>query len=202
MRYNYQDDKFYSELGERLISRRKQTLRYSQEKLIGKLINNTEGRIGRNSLSNAENGNFSKLTLKQFLCICDVLECKAGHLLGEYMESSDDYHYICNKTKLTETAVDKLCSWGNSEVPFFEQFARFYSAFICDFTMTGVLGASMGQYYKIKKSGVPEDSEFLNNDEALKFYKTQIADAIYDFVTRFFENEFNEENQEQGEGEK
>ncbi len=202
MKYNYQNEQFYSDLGERLISRRKLTFRYSQEKLIEELINNTEGRMGRNSLSNAENGNFSKLTLKQFLSICDILDCKAGHLLGEYNESSDDYHYICNKTKLTETAVDTLCRWGNSEVPFFEQFARFYSAFICDFAMTGVLSSSMGRYYEIKKSGVPEDSEFFDGDEALKFYKAQITDAIYDFVTRFFENEFNEEITEQVEGKK
>lgn len=191
----YQNEQFYIELGERLWNRRKNIVHKTQEAFIGELVNNTSDSIGRNTLSDAENGRFSGLTLKQFLSMCDVLGCTAGHLLGEYNETSDDYHYICSKTGLSEPAVARLCSFKNTDVPFLTQFARFYSAFICDYGMLGVLSDGLNRYFDVKENGIPENSEFSNNKEALSFYKSQIENEIIRFMTSFFENEYKECNE-------
>lgn len=65
--------------------------------------------IGRNRLSSIENGKCAeKMELEKLVAICDIFQCDIGYLLGEYKEQTQDKHFICQQTGLTETAIDLL----------------------------------------------------------------------------------------------
>lgn len=64
--------------------------------------------IGRNRLSAIENGKDSSFSMNELFSICDIFQCDAGSLLGEYEEKTQDKHFIHQQTGLTETAIDFL----------------------------------------------------------------------------------------------
>lgn len=65
--------------------------------------------IGRNRLSNIENGKcVEKMELEKLVAICDIFQWDVGYLLGEYKEQTQDKHFICQQTGLSEKAIDFL----------------------------------------------------------------------------------------------
>lgn len=65
--------------------------------------------IGRNRLSNIENGKcVEKMELEKLVAICDIFQWDIGYLLGEYKEQTQDKHFICHQTGLSEKAIDFL----------------------------------------------------------------------------------------------
>lgn len=202
MKYNY------GEIGRRFRNERKRNF-ISQEKFAGRMrdglwkedkktgevewIREPCG-ISRNTLSALENGDIPEgLTLKQFLTMCEILRCDAAYLLGECDCKKREIADIQKETGLSEGAIINLQLRQKTNIPLFTQYSRFYSEFICNAGMNGILISAIPGYFKIKKEGLKADSDFTNKEEALSYYEFLIVKAIMRFLSIFFENEEIEE---------
>lgn len=96
----------FEAIGKQIAKERKQR-KISQDGFI-ELLNQRGISIGRNRLSAIENGKDSSFSLNELFSICDIFQCDAGFLLGEYEEKTQDKHFIHQQTGLTETAIDFL----------------------------------------------------------------------------------------------
>lgn len=97
----------YEVIGKRIKEERKRR-RISQDDFI-EMLEKRNIPIGRNRLSSIENGKCAeKMELEKLVAICDIFQCDIGYLLGEYKEQTQDKHFICQQTGLTETAIDFL----------------------------------------------------------------------------------------------
>ena len=96
----------FEAIGKQIAKERKQR-KISQDGFI-ELLNQRGISIGRNRLSAIENGKDSSFSLNELFSICDIFQCDAGFLLGEYEEKTQDKHFIHQQTGLTETAIDCL----------------------------------------------------------------------------------------------
>ncbi len=110
----------YNEIGDRIAKYRKSILvksshgkqkPASQTDLLGILKDKGLASIGRNTLSDLENGvesAFNGMTLKQWDSLCSVFECSLGHLMGEYECHDYDTQYIKSQIGLSESAINIL----------------------------------------------------------------------------------------------
>ena len=103
MKYNYQ------KIGDRIRDNRK-SLEYSQDEFIRILKDEHQVRIGRNTLSNVENGNLSpeKFTMPLLIAICKIFNCDIGYLLGEYDENTRKEKVIQEELHLSSKAISTL----------------------------------------------------------------------------------------------
>ena len=100
MEYNY------SVIYERIRSERKNK-KLSQTKLIEKL-EKYNVQIGRNTLSDIENGSYPNIPLNFLTAFAKICECDVGYLLGEYDHRTIENKDICDATGLFESAVETL----------------------------------------------------------------------------------------------
>ena len=100
IKYNFGD------IGNRIKAERKRR-KISQDGFI-ELLNQRGIFIGRNRLSEIENGKTDNFGLKEIIAFCDIFQCDIGFLLGEIEEKTRDKHFIHQQTGLTETAIDYL----------------------------------------------------------------------------------------------
>lgn len=91
----------YTDIGEKIRKNRKEA-KISQEELCEQL------HIGRNSLSNIENGNSEKLTLEHLIKLSAIFHCDIGYFLGEYDNRRVDHAYITETTGLSDNAIIHL----------------------------------------------------------------------------------------------
>lgn len=139
-----------------------------------------------------ESGN-SIPSLSKLLDLCDILNCDIGYLLGEYPEKTRIKSEICTETGLSENAVHKLTMFNGSKSPFREpfytQFLDFYSMFIEDVSIWGMLSYMPGKILQIEKEGLSKAQEDIFEDEAeaIKFYKYQMQECIMHFLDRYFD---------------
>lgn len=97
----------FAKIAERIRTRRK-SLGVSQNRFI-EMLNDIGVRISRNRLSRIENdGEQAEYTLDFLLGCCKLFDCDLGYLLGEYDESRESLHYICEHTGLTEKALQNI----------------------------------------------------------------------------------------------
>ena len=93
-------------IGKRVAEERKRR-RISQDRFI-ELLNERGISISRNRVSAIENGKDRNFSLNELFAVCDIFQCDAGFLLGEYTEKTQDKHFIHQQTGLTEAAIDFL----------------------------------------------------------------------------------------------
>lgn len=173
---------------------------YSKE-IIGQRIKEARGRMTKAKLAEEcgiqqyqtitawETGNAIP-SLERLLKLCDILHCDMGYLLGEYPEKNRIKAEICTKTGLSESAVDKLVMLNSSKCSFGSQFISFYSSFIADTSIWGMLAYLPGLIMDIEQNGLNEDQEkiFQNQEEAIRFYKYQMQDCLMEFIHNYFED--------------
>ena len=98
----------FDEIAKRIRDERK-ARKLNQDSFIEKLNYTSIGlRIGRNRLTEIEKGNQSAFSLDFLLACCEVFDWDMGHLLGEYDETRESLHYICEHTGLTEKALQNI----------------------------------------------------------------------------------------------
>lgn len=93
-------------MGEKIISARKER-GLSQAAFID-LLGENGVKIARNRLSKIENGEEGHFSLDFLLAVCRLFGWDMGYLFGEYEEKTKEKHLICQRTGLSEKAVDKL----------------------------------------------------------------------------------------------
>ena len=94
-------------VGERIRNTRNQK-GYSQDDLLDAL-SQKDVKLGRNTLSDIENGVMKKLRLDVLCALCELFDCEMGYLLCEYDEAKTrDMSFICEMTGLTEDSVVRL----------------------------------------------------------------------------------------------
>ena len=122
------------------------------------------------------------------LKLCNLYDCEVGYLTGDFDCKKREVADIQEETGLSERAINKLRERHSSNHPFFSQYSRFYSKFICNIGIDGMLSV-IGEYFKIKKDGLSSDSYFTDEEEALSYYEFAMEKQIMKFVFDFFENE-------------
>ncbi len=120
----------YQAIGNRIMSYRKRITvmsshgkrkAASQSDLIALLRERNLSTIGRNTLSDLENGieeAFIGMSLAQWDALCTIFDCSIGHLLGEYECHNYDTQFIHEQTCLSEKAIMNLCHYDDSVVTF------------------------------------------------------------------------------------
>lgn len=100
------------EIAERIRSKRKEK-GCNQGALI-EALSYKGVRVGRNTLSNIENGDFSHCSLNLLIAVCEILGCDIGYIVGEYDYSTKETAEICKETGLSEKAIEKIFKWKRS----------------------------------------------------------------------------------------
>ena len=136
-----------------------------------------------------ETGN-SVPSLSKLFELCSILKCDIGYLLGEYEERTRVKAELCNESGLTEAAAHKLLELNNG-TDIGKQYLNFYSAFITDFSIFGMLSTLPGLIHEIETEGLDGKQEcvFQNKEEALRFYQFQMQECIMQFIRKYFANE-------------
>lgn len=142
----------------------------------------------RQTLSKWSKGISSSDDIADLCTIANILDCEVGYLVGEFDCRKREVADIQEETGLSECAINKLRERHSSNHPFFLQYSRFYSKFICDIGVDGML-STIGEYFSIKKDGLSSDSNFTDEEEALSYYEFVMEKQIMKFVFDFFENE-------------
>ena len=106
-RYNF------AEIGDRIAKERRKK-GFSQDALIEELAKH-DYRIGRNSLSDIENGKIPKeISISLLLHLAEIFDCDASYLLGENGEYLTKEEKVAGKiTKLNSKAIRFLKSLNN-----------------------------------------------------------------------------------------
>lgn len=102
MEYNF------AKMGDRIRLERKRRGISNQEQFIEMLEQKCNVKIGRNRLSDIENGEQKALDLEFMLGVCKIFDWDMGYLLGEYEETTKDIHDISEYTGLSEMAVRRF----------------------------------------------------------------------------------------------
>lgn len=105
----------YFKIGERFRSERKK-LRLSQQGLIDRIRGKEKPTVGRNILSQLENGDeaaFNGISIAQLTAFCEEFGCSISYLLGEYEAHTYDLEFIHEKTGLSESAINQLYNFNN-----------------------------------------------------------------------------------------
>lgn len=96
-----------AEIAERIRTKRKEEGYSNQEALI-EALSDKGVRVGRNTISNIENGNFSNCSLNLLIAICEILKCNIGYIVGEYDYSTTETADICEVTGLNEKSIENF----------------------------------------------------------------------------------------------
>ena len=104
----------FPSIGEKIRNARRER-KLSQDGLIELLSVKYGVKLGRNRLSQLENGGREKFELDLFIAICDIFDWDMGYLFDEYLESTKTKHIICQETGLSEAAVNKIVAWKNAD---------------------------------------------------------------------------------------
>lgn len=102
----------FLEIAQRIVDHRKER-KMTQERFIEELYNQGVS-IGRNRLSNIENGEGKAFSLDFLLACCKIFNTDIGHLMGEYEQKNRDFAFVCEFTGLSERAVDAMTFYRNS----------------------------------------------------------------------------------------
>ncbi len=94
------------EIAERIRSKRKEK-GCNQDELI-EALSYKGVRVGRNTLSNIENGDFSNCSLNLLIAVCEILGCDIGYIVGEYDYSTKGTAEICKETGLSEKSIENF----------------------------------------------------------------------------------------------
>lgn len=97
----------YAEIGKRIREMRKRK-HMTQNDLLSELSEKVK--IGRNSLSNIENGDVGKCDIDFLKALCEIFKCDIGYLLGEYECTTKEATDIHAVTGLSEDAIGTLRS--------------------------------------------------------------------------------------------
>ncbi len=71
--------------------------------------------ITRQTLSKFVKGSGSDLTLRQFIELCNILECSPEYLLGMQKYTTNEKQQVGNLTGISEEAIDILSSWKDGD---------------------------------------------------------------------------------------
>ena len=88
---------------------------WNQDDLISEMSERKNG-ICRNALSKLENGEMSDIKFSHILTLCNIFDCDIGYLLGDYECRTQDIQFICDKTGLSESAVNILDAFRCDEI--------------------------------------------------------------------------------------
>lgn len=185
------------------IGKRIQTERKAQKKSKDVLAD--EIGTTRQTLSKWENGTSSP-GLWDLVRLCEIFSCDFGYIVGEYDCKTRVATDIKKETGLSEGAISCLQDFkemsDRQEPPpsgislellnqLGKQYCDFYSQFITDLTMRGILGYYLGKVINIKCYGLSEQDEKIFDDdkEALRYYLFQIEQGLMEFLNKFIDNE-------------
>ena len=116
MEYDKKDLEYeFQRIGDRIRHLRKKK-NWSQDKLIEKIarasndsvFDEKKRAIGRNTLSNIENGNFKHFELSLLYTLAGIFKRDVGHLLCIYDEITIDAKYVQDYTGLSQEAIKSL----------------------------------------------------------------------------------------------
>lgn len=174
---------FYK-IGERIRHERKKVRKISQDSFIAQLKEHGVS-IGRNRLSSIENGCQKDFDLAFMLAVCDIFGWDMGFLMGEYAETTQDKHFICEHVGLSEYALDILCKNNDviSTIITQEEFSELAYKLrqLTDFESINKLEAKHTvEHISTKLNG--KKSVFAHTDDALKFRIDTLFRRIIDKI--------------------
>lgn len=137
-------------------------------------------------------------SLKNLLDLCGLFHCDIGFLTGEHEGFTREATDIQVETGLSEEAIQHLSRLQNIQKKYKGQVPGdwcknkldFYSAFISDIEMVGLLELFPNKIRKAKDNDL-NDSEidvFGDGDSAMRFYRFEAMEAILRFFDRYFDN--------------
>ena len=173
MEYNYY------EIGTRIRELRKKE-KISQEKLIEKLAD-LNIPIARNRISSIENGERESFSIEFLMGICKIFQCDMGYLLGEYVEKTRNVHEICEKTGLSEIAVEKIIFWNKVD----DRRSR-WSSYISSILESAEVENLLGDISEIMGSSKLEARAVIKNEPNLAIEQIELGMARLWSVSRTF----------------
>lgn len=196
----------FSAFGKRIQAQRKKmglTQAELGEKVWSIPSNGTEEQIykaretARKKIHSYENGNYPK-DYADLCRICDILDCSMDYLFGAIDCPTWPLQQTRDITGLTEQAIEHLCNFqalsasSNSiKKQIGSQYTQFYSKFITDLSINGMLALYPGKVLEIKEYGLSENEElvFDSDKSALEFYYFTMSKTVIDFLDRYFANQ-------------
>ena len=168
-RYNF------AEIGDRIAKERRKK-GFSQDALIEELAKH-DYRIGRNSLSDIENGKIPKeISISLLLHLAEIFDCDASYLLGENGEYLTKEEKVAGKiTKLNSKAIRFLKSLNND-------YSTIVNTLLSNPEIIGELLSSIDLYFSsiyqsISISGYGNSST-INNDLKIDFINFTITQRL------------------------
>lgn len=87
------------------IIKKERTIRgWSQDDLMAEMKDRGNG-IGRNTLSDLENGKIKDIKLSHILLLCEIFDCDIDYFFDEITCKTRDTQFICDETGLSEPTV-------------------------------------------------------------------------------------------------
>ena len=160
------------------------------------------------TVSSWEKGNTTP-SLKQLFKLCEVFKCELGYLLGEegyenktrvktdvHKEIGLSIKAIEHLSQLKRIATSKNMSWPKDiRQMICEQYFEFYSAFITDPSIIGILNIYGSQIGRIETEGLNENEKVVFGEEqnALDFYNYTLQKELGLFIEKYMKRIANED---------
>lgn len=139
-------------------------------------------------------GKTAGMRVEYLRCLANFYNVSSDYLLGLTDTPTPDTNIrgVKEMTGLSESAVKHLVMLNGSTNTLLDhvgaQFLDFYSSFITDASILGMLAYIPSQILDLEKNGISEDQEnvFNSKDEAIRFYKYQMQVYIMQFIDNYF----------------
>lgn len=127
--------------------------------------------------------------------VCHVLHCDVGYLFGDYPCKKRIISDVQTEIGLSEEAIQRLSCLRRAviEAPgckggeYSRQRLQFYSAFIADYEIFGLIDFFPANIWKIEERGMSEEEStvFQNEKQAINFHRFEASQGILRFIERF-----------------
>lgn len=139
-------------------------------------------------------GKTAGMRVEYLRCLANFYNVSSDYLLGLTDTPTPDTNIrgVKEMTGLSESAVKHLVMLNGSTNTLLDhvgsQFLDFYSSFITDASILGMLAYIPSQILDLEKNGISEEQEniFNSKDEAIRFYKYQMQVYIMQFIDHYF----------------
>ena len=126
--------------------------------------------------------------------LCDLFDCDIDFLFGKQSCPRKQIASVHDCTGLSESAIRRLqqLKEAKEDLPFSDQWFRFYSAVICDFSIHGALLTLPAKIRRLDEYGFQNEQEEVVFDDAAEaklFYEFELQSCIMGFINSFFKNE-------------
>ena len=173
------------------LKKERKGLKLTQEKLAEKMD------VSRQLVSSWEKG-ISSPSVHDLIKLSGIFRCDYGYLVGDYNCHKKPIADVKEYTGLSEEAINRLRSFVSKDpnghtlvTELGRQYLDFYSRFIADIEILGMLHLCPGKILDIQENGLSKEQEavFDTAEEAINCYKTQIQNVIMRFIDNYFKDE-------------